>query len=562
MHVNCALHPYRIAWALLVGVLGAFPSVCPGDDADDIAAAIVRQTPNQAEAAGKILAAARLLNDSPGVQIRLCEKAYEQGMAAAGGYGTAIAALNILERVAPTRIDSWRAKRLDVYRLQYYRSTRASKADNGGLYVKLLLVRAKAAGKSGNWKDAATYYRQAYTVARTLNLPEKQAIYDDLRAAGSYEMIHNRVEVLRAALAKNPGDLFSRKQLVMTHLVDLDKPHEAAKYLNSKVDPALGKNVTLATKEASALGDADFMALGMWYRSLSAKAPLKHTKIRMLTRALDNMHRYLEVYTKQDARRLRAMAQVTLVEAELKRLGADVASRKTFLPGIVLAMSFEKGQWTRAADGAVTVKDISGRAGEPLTCRMRRGTPGVTGKVGTGIAFPAGSRAHLDIPVKVTAGLQAFTFAFWVKTTESGSGSSYWKHPTFLGMATGALGSRDYGITTSRGYIGYWNGLAPKRDFHHQSSSVRINDGAWHHIAMTNDGKTMLLYVDARLVAPKGLPTGQTLTTMPVPIGGSRSDSRGQPTVCHHSGTYDEFQFYNRALTAEEIAGMSRRAIR
>ena len=563
MQVNCALHPRRITRALLVGLLLAVPSVCPGDDADDIAAAIVRQAPNRAEAAKKILAAARSLEDSPAVQIRLCEKAYEHGMAAPGGYPAAIAALNRLERVAPTRIESWRDKRLEVYRLQYYRSTRAAKAENGGLYVKLLMVRAKGAGKSGNWKDAAKYYRQAYTAARALDLPEKQAIYDDLRAAGSYEMIHNRIGALRTALAKNPGDMFSRKQLIVTHLVDLDRPREAAKYLDAKVDAALGKNVTLATKEASELADADFLSLGQWYRSLAGKAPLKHTKVRMLTRALENMHRYLEVYTRQDAQRLRAATLVTLIEAELKRLGADVASRKTFLPGIVLAMSFEKGQWTRADNGAVTVKDISARAGAaPLTGRMTRGTPGAGGKVGSGIAFPSGSRAHLDIPAKATAGLETFTFAFWVKTTESGVGRSYWTHPTFLGVATGALGSRDYGITSSRGYIGYWSGLAPNRDSHHQSSSVRINDGAWHHIALTNDGKTMLLYVDGRVVSSKGLPTGQSLTTMPVPLGASRSDSRGYPTGSHHSGTYDELQLYSRALTAGEVTGMVRRATR
>jgi len=562
MQANWAAHRCRTGRMCLIGLLAALSSVCRADDAGDIAAAILRQTPNRAEAAKKILAAARSLDDSPAVQIRLCEKAYEQGMAAVGGCGTAIAALNILERVATTRIETWRAKRLEVYRLQYYRSTRATKAENGGLYVKLLLVRARAAGKSGNWKDAANCYRQAYSVAGTLNLPDKSAIYDSLREASGYEMIHNRIESLRTALAKNPADLYSRKQLVMTHLVDLDKPREAAKYLDPKLDPVLAKNVTMATKEASELADKDFLALGTWYRSLAGKVSLKHAKVRMLTRALDNMNRYLEVYTKLDAERLRVKTSIASIEAKLKRLGAEVVTRATFPAGIVLALSFEPGQWSKAAGGAVTVKDVSGRTGEPLTARIVRGAPGVPGKIGSGIAFPAGRRAHLDIPAKATAGLRTFTYAFWVKTTRSGVGRSYWTHPTFLGLATGALGSRDYGITSSRGRIGYWSGLAHRRDFHHQSSSVRVNDGAWHHIALTNDGKTLLLYVDARVVSSKGLPTGQSLTTMTVPLGASRTDSRGQPTMSHHSGTYDELQVYNRALTAEEVVSLMRRGTR
>jgi len=546
--------PGRVVCAALIGVLLLPAAVC-ADDTDDIIAAITRDTPNRAEAAKKLLGAAKALPDSPDVQVRLCVKAYEQGVAFPAGYATAIAALDLLDKLAPARSDTWQAKRLEVYRLRYYRSTRDTKATNGWHYVKLVLARAEAAAGAGDWKAAATYYRQAYSVARALNMPQKQAIYDDLKKAGSYEMVLNRIRVLKAALAKDPDDQAGRRQLVKTYLVDLDRPHEAVKYLSPKIDATLSKNLTMATREASELADADFLALGQWYRSLAGRAPLKHVKVAMLTRALDNLKRYLEVYTKQDTERLRATTLVTLVEAELKKLGAGAV---TFAPGIVLALSFEAGQWTKARDGSVTVKDVSGRtAGGVLRATVNRGKLGVPGKAGRGLSLPAGSRAYLDIPAKATVGLRTFTFAFWVKTTESGGGESYWRRPTLLGLATGAYGSRDYGITTSRGLVGYWSGLAPMRDSKHLSDSIRINDGKWHHVAMTNDGKTLLLYVDARAVRPDGLPTGQTLTTMTVPLGASRGDASGQPTYFHHSGTYDEFQLYNRALTPVEIAGIS-----
>ena len=553
--------PGGLVCVLLCVALSPGPPAA-ADDADDIAAEIVRQTPNRAEAAKKILDKARTLTDSPSVQIRLCEKAYEQGMVAPGGYPTAIAALNLLDRVAPTRIDTWREKRIEVYRLQYYRSTRNTKDANGRIYVKLLLAHAKAAGKTDNWRDATNYYRQAYQVAGTIKLPEKTEIYEESRIAATYEAVHKRINVLRTALGKDPGDPFSRKQLVVAHLIDLDRPKEALKFLNDKVDPALHRNVTLAAKKVSELADADFLALTIWYRSLAAKAALKHAKINMLTRALEHISRYLEVYTKQDAHRLLAAKMLTSIQAELKKLGAEVALRPQFPPGIVLAYSFNAGQWFKAPDGRTWVRDVSqprtAAEATPLDGANRGGTLGAPGKVGTGIAFASGSRALLEIPRKATAGLTTFTFAFWVKTTESGKGSTYWTHPTLLGYRTDGSGSRDFGITSYRGYVVYWSGLDGRRDLSYQSRRVRINDGSWHHIALTNDGKTLLLYVDARSVSSAGLPTGQPLRDMPVPLGASGFLPGDRAGSFNHSGTYDELHIYNRALTAEQVAALAR----
>ena len=74
--------------------------------------------------------------------------------------------------------------------------------------------------------------------------------------------------------------------------------------------------------------------------------------------------------------------------------------------------------------------------------------------------------------------------------------------------------------------------------------------------ALTNDDRVLLLYVDGAVVAPKGLPTGQPLMALHVPLGATRYDGLPHPTEAHHSGTYDELQLYNRALTAREITGI------
>ena len=419
----------------------------------------------------------------------------------------------------------------------------------------LIVLLCAAAAWGGVWLSGLVLDEDDQP-GQTEKMAQEHAAGEAPPADGNDELILNRIDALRIALARDPNDLARRTQLVMAYLVDLDLPGEAVKYLNAEIDPALGRHVALAARGGAKLTEADFLSLGQWYRSLVAEAPRKDTKVRLLTHALDNTRRYLELYTTQDARRLGGAALAASIEAELRQLGAGAA---TFPPGIILALSFDKAQWTRAADGSVVVRDVSGRAAEPpLTARVIRGTPGVPGKVGTGITLPPGSRAYVGLPPEATAELKTFTFAFWVKTTESGAGRSYWMHPTLLGYNTSGVGSRDFGITTNRGRIGYWSGLQVNREHICPHGSVRINDGAWHHIALANDGDILLLYVDGTVVSPEdSLPAGQALMALQVPLGATRYDGQPNPTEAHHSGTYDELQLYNRALTAGEIAGIA-----
>lgn len=128
---------------------------------------------------------------------------------------------------------------------------------------------------------------------------------------------------MEKALAESPDNVSAREKLVTTYIVDLDRPSEAAKRLSPGLDPVLRANAALAAKEPSELGDADRVALGLWYRSLAARTPLKHTKVSLLKRSSDYLRMYLEVYTKRDAQRLKVLAALKSVDAELKRLGYE-----------------------------------------------------------------------------------------------------------------------------------------------------------------------------------------------------------------------------------------------
>ena len=320
------------AWRRAVAaVLSAAWAVCfvsppaAADDADDLINTIVRQTRTRTDAARKLLAAAAALGDAPAVQTRLCEKACELGLTGLTGYPTVLAALDMLEKIAPQKIETWQDKRLDVYSQQYYRSDRQNKATNGQEFVRALLIRAEQHKGAADWQGAARCLRQATGVARTLNLPKQKAIFEKMLAADHLVAVHARLAGLKAYLVKKPDDAAARRQLVMMYVVDLDMLAEAARYVGQGLDPTLAGNVTLAAKEASELTDDDFVTLGQWFKTLAAGAALKDAKIRLLTRARDNLRMYLEVYTRQDVKRLAATTALKGVDADLKALsGAAV----------------------------------------------------------------------------------------------------------------------------------------------------------------------------------------------------------------------------------------------
>ena len=523
----------RVVWVVLIGLSLWLSPGARGDDADDIAAEIVRRTRDPAQAARKILDVAKAKTTSPLVQIRLSEKAYEHGLVSPGGYATAISALNLLERIAPTRAASWREKRLDVYRQQYYRSARAHKAANGRLYLEQLLVRARVAGKGDNWKGAAKYYRQAYQVAGALNLPDKKDIYDDLRTAGSYEMIHKRTERLRTALARDPDDLFSRKQLVMAYMTDLDRPGQALKYLGAGIDPALSRNVTMAAAKASQRTDADLLALGTWYRSLADKAALKHTKVRMLTRAVGHFEAYLHVYTRQDARRLRATATVSAIEAQLKLLGAAVVRRVALPAGAVLFFTFEsKTMFSR--DGQTYIRDVSGAKHDGRVIGGKFATRGA------GAAMVFDGRSYVD--VGNPPGLQITgdtTICMWINP------ANFSARQNPINKAYGGEGTW---TLEPNGTMNYWFGAGggdkdPYKGY--LLPALKLNQ--WTHVAVVRNmtTRTVTWYTNGKVTF-----TGRAAHSVKA---SPNSLLIGKGYVRNFHGMLDNVGVFNRALSAEEI---------
>lgn len=368
------------------------------DDTDDLIKQITAPARTRAEAAAKLLKSAEALSDAPAVQVRLYVKACELGLSSSAGYASALAALDMLDKIAPDRSATWADKRLEVYQQKYTRSSGPAKLANARTYVEMLAGRAEKCGKAGDWPGAVAYYRRADSVAKTLRLPELAGIYERLRAAQNRALVAKRLAGLKAAVANAPHNVVARKRLVETYLVDLDRPIEAARYLNDTLDATLRKNVALAAKDASELADADFLTLAQWYRSLANRTADKETKGRMLVRAKDNLTMYLEVYPKQDVQRLRVTTTLKAVQGELARLGVAPATAARWVDLLALvdpAKYTVAGQWTRE-DGQLTGADRQyALATVPITA---------TGSYDLQLAFTPKSGHHAGVILPLGAG--------------------------------------------------------------------------------------------------------------------------------------------------------------
>ena len=197
---------------------------------------IAKSAKGDADAAEKLLAAAKSLQDDPRVQAAMCEAAYEYGIKAAASLGSAVEALDMLDKLDAERAGLWAQKRMVAYRLLYIRATGKDKLQYGKPLVEMLLKAGDEKSKQHNGKEAVALYREALAVANYVNLPERAEISQKVVAAVRLLQIQRAIDRLKAKLAANPGDKATRMSLIEVCLVTLDSPAEAAKYLSDDCD--------------------------------------------------------------------------------------------------------------------------------------------------------------------------------------------------------------------------------------------------------------------------------------------------------------------------------------
>lgn len=165
------------------------------------------------------------------------------------------------------------------------------------------------------------------------------------------------------------------------------------------------------------------------------------------------------------------------------------------------------------------------------------GTTFVLGKVGQAFSLDGVNDYVQASDNGLPAGANPGTIVAWVKTTDGGEryfviyGTNDFNQLRSLAMLNGKLMTTNFGL--------------------HIQGATTINDGQFHHVAVTFDGSTYRLYVDGTLDA-SGSMTTNTVLSGQLRIGHNFLEPP-HPFTFFTSGLIDEVEVYNRALSAPEI---------
>ena len=177
--------------------------------------------------------------------------------------------------------------------------------------------------------------------------------------------------------------------------------------------------------------------------------------------------------------------------------------------------------------------------------------PRVPGKFGTALQLGGGSPAqYVALPQGIVSGLTDFTIATWVnpaavpnwaRAFDIGTGETV---NMFLTVSAGGQNTPRFAITVSG------NGNEQRLN---APSPLPLNQ--WTHLAVTLSGSTGTLYVNGVAVD-----TNIAMTLNPSSLGTTTQNYIGKsqyPADPYLDGIVDEFQIYNRALTAAEVQSLT-----
>ncbi len=357
---------------LACGAIAAAPQK-QDDAANKLIQQIVKAARGDVDTAAKLVAAAKTLQDNPKDQVAVCEKAYEYGTKTTGGLGSALEALDILDKADPGRGELWAERRIKVCRLLYYASSGKDEQRYGQLLAKALLKMGDAKSKPGSMKEAIGFYRQALSLAKRLGLAEVEQISAKLSAAVRLLEVQGVMDPLKARLKANPADKATRTRLIEMCLVSLDSPVEAAKYLSADCDESLRKYVPLAAKPLEELKETQCLELGRWYAQLVDKGTTQAGKSKAAGRAVRYYRRFLSDHTAKGAMAAAGALALKNLKERIREMGLDLPDDPGETPWVDLLKLIDlerctiKGKWARKEEALGCAVSLYSLVAVPVT---------------------------------------------------------------------------------------------------------------------------------------------------------------------------------------------------
>src|SRR5215475_12512322 len=190
------------------------------------------------------------------------------------------------------------------------------------------------------------------------------------------------------------------------------------------------------------------------------------------------------------------------------------------------------------ADGPVT--------NAPDTPQGQATGPRVPGEIGNAVKLN-GSTEFVQMPTGIVSGLNDFTVSAWVNMGADPS----WSRVFDFGTGTG-----DYMfLTNNGGGTGVRFAITTGSGEQQLNANTHLALNTWSHLAVTLSGNTGTLYINGQPVA-----TNTNMTLHPSNLGNTNQNWIGQSQFGgdpHLNATVDDFQIYNTALSASDVATLA-----
>lgn len=219
------------------------------------------------------------------------------------------------------------------------------------------------------------------------------------------------------------------------------------------------------------------------------------------------------------------------------------------VPAALLELRMDESAWN-GTSGEVTDSSGNGFDGTARNgAQTDETSPAVSGDPGTcGYGTFDGSDDYVEVGGLSDTLNGTATLTFWIRTSQSGD-DTLWNAPGVTGIEeSGGADDIFWGWIDGSGRIGISVGNDDAND---QKSGSAINDGTWHHVALTRDAASgdTRVYVDGVLETSGNSGTG-TIGNAFSSIG-RIEDTAGTPE--YFQGDLDEVRVYDEVLTDSEV---------
>ena len=232
------------------------------------------------------------------------------------------------------------------------------------------------------------------------------------------------------------------------------------------------------------------------------------------------------------------------------------SDRSYCVPGDTTASCSPVAEWKLDEHtGTTSVYDTSGNGYTGTMNGSMTESDWVQGKTGTALNFE-GTDDHVSFNKNILSNKSAISISGWFKTTDANGSitSQYQDSSSYSYQINVRSGLLKACVSTSS------QDPTCKSDVYQVSSTASVNDGQWHHGALSYDGSNIYLYLDGQLVdsaektgniqAPGGAGLYGYLGLQAYDVGGGPVPQ----TAGYLSGTIDQVRLYDYALSPAQIA--------